>query len=203
MRRIILATFFILSIFCFLSSSPAPVAAQSNSKEALDQLKAAGGSSGANIAGSGPVDPRIIVAVIIRAALAFLGIIFVIMIMYAGFLWMTAGGEEDKVSHAKKLISNGVIGLAIIMTAYSITYFVFRTILGSAASYANPFGYGGTSNVTNYGANPGDYEYYTGTTGCCYKTDFSQCSRNIAQSNCVAPSFVNYVWQPTCPSQCP
>ncbi len=146
----------LLSSVFFASSA----LAQSNSKDALDQLKAAGGASGANIAGSGPTDPRIIVAVIIRASLAFLGIIFVVMIMYAGFLWMTAGGEEDKVSTAKKLISNGVIGLAIIMTAYSITYFIFRTVLGSAASYANPFGYGSTSNVTNYGPDPSNYEWY-------------------------------------------
>jgi hypothetical protein len=162
MRRIILVIILLLSSFFILHSSSALAATNSNSKEALDQLNAAAGSSGANIVGSGPADPRVIVVVIIRAALAFVGVFFVVMIMYAGFLWMTAGGEEDKVSHAKKLISNGIIGLAIIMSAYSITYFVFRTVLGSAASYANPFGYGSYSNVTNYGPDPANYEWYTG-----------------------------------------
>ncbi|TSC83678.1 MAG: Uncharacterized protein G01um101413_948 [Parcubacteria group bacterium Gr01-1014_13] len=162
MRKISFTIFFITLLSLLFLGSYVLAAPSSNSQEALNQFNAAAGASGANIAGSGPTDPRIIIAVIIRASLAFMGIFFVVLIMYAGFLWMTAGGEEDKVSRAKKLISNGVIGLAIIMTAYSITYFVFRTILGSAASYGNPFGYGSTSNVTNYGPDPSNYEWYTG-----------------------------------------
>src|SRR3989344_2016440 len=199
--KITSAIFFraVLSVF-FLGSYNLVAAQsnQSNSQEALNQLKAAGGASGANIAGSGPKDPRVIVAVIIRTALQLIGIVFVVLIVYAGFLWMTAGGEEEKASQAKKLIFNAVIGLAVILSSYAIAYFVFRSLLG-ATSGANPFGYGGYSNVTNYGPNPANYEYYTGTTGCCYKPDFSQCTRNIAQSDCVPPSWNNYLWQPTCP----
>src|SRR3989338_7576776 len=43
-------------------------------------------------------DPRVIVAQIIREVLGFLGILAVIIILYAGFKWMTSGGSEDKIT---------------------------------------------------------------------------------------------------------
>lgn len=159
MRKALMTFVFLFSLFSFLS--PSFSLAQTNSQEALDNLKAAGGSGGANIAGSAPTDPRIIVAKIIRTALSLIGIVFVVLAVYAGFLWMTAGGEEDKVSQAKKLLSNAVIGLAIVLSSYAIAYFVFQSLLG-ATSGGNPFGYGSYSNVTNYGPNPANYEWYTG-----------------------------------------
>jgi len=160
MKKIILIVFslFLLSSVLTLGNF---VSAQGGSQEALDQLKAAGGASGANIAGSGPMDPRLIVAIIIRSALSLVGIVFLVLTLYAGWLWMTAGGEEEKISKAKKLLSNGVIGLAIILSAYAISYFIFRSLLG-ATTGGNPFGYGFDSSVTNYGPNPADYDWYTG-----------------------------------------
>ena len=110
-----------------------PVFAQSGQisnqgEAALEQLQAAGGSQGANL-GDVPQDPRLIAARMIRIFLSLLGIIFLAMTIYAGFLWMTAGGETDKLDKAKKLLYNGVIGLAIIFAAYAITYFVIRVAL--------------------------------------------------------------------------
>ena len=64
------------------------------------------------------------VARIIRVFLTLLGIIFLILMILAGYRWMTAGGNEDKVSESKKQIRNAVIGLIIIMMAYSISYLV-------------------------------------------------------------------------------
>ena len=106
-------------------------------------------------------DIRLIVANVIRTALGLLGIVALVLILYGGFVWMTAAGDEEKISQAKKILVNAVIGLAIILSAYSITYFIFRTALGPSASYANPFGYGGTSNATNYGPDPNQYQWYT------------------------------------------
>ncbi len=154
-------TYFVLAnAFALTSFLGNNALAASNSQEAINQLNAAAGSSGANIAGSGPMDPRVIVAVIIRSLLQLIGIVFIVLIVYAGFLWMTAAGEEDKTSKAKKLIYDGVIGLAIILSAYAISYFIFRLLLGANANNGNPFGYGGTSNITNYGPNPGNYNTY-------------------------------------------
>ena len=53
-----------------------------------------------------------------------LGTIFLILIIYAGFRWMTAGGNEEQVAESRKLIINASIGLAIIIFSYAITYLV-------------------------------------------------------------------------------
>lgn len=74
----------------------------------------------------------IIIARIIRIALSLIGIIFVILIIYAGFLWMTAGGKPDPIEKAKKIIKQGVIGLAIIFSAYSIASWILHRLLEAA-----------------------------------------------------------------------
>ena len=61
---------------------------------------------------------------VIRIALSFSGVIFLILMVYAGFLWMTARGEEAQVDKAQKLIRSAVIGLIITVGAYSITNFI-------------------------------------------------------------------------------
>jgi len=65
---------------------------------------------------------------IIRTALGFLGIVTVVIILYGGFLWMTAGGSEERIKDAKKFIIRGIIGLVIVVAAFSIAQFVIGTI---------------------------------------------------------------------------
>lgn len=72
--------------------------------------------------------PQKIVVKIINIALGLLGIIAVCIVIFAGFKWMTAGGNEDKVDEAKKLLKNGVIGLAIILASWGIVTFIFRSL---------------------------------------------------------------------------
>ncbi|MFA5420940.1 MAG: pilin [Patescibacteria group bacterium] len=72
----------------------------------------------------GARDPRTIAAGIINTVLTLLGIIAVVIVLLGGFKWMTAAGNEDKVSEAKKLLGAGVIGLVIIMAAWGISTFV-------------------------------------------------------------------------------
>lgn len=81
--------------------------------------------------GGVPQDVRSIVVSIIKIVLGFLGIISVVLILYAGFLWMTAGGNEEKISEAKKILTAGTIGLVIILSAYAITSFVIDQIYGA------------------------------------------------------------------------
>jgi hypothetical protein len=54
----------------------------------------------------GVTDPRILVGRIIQIVLSFLGVIALALVMYAGFLWLTSNGEEDKVATAKKILTN-------------------------------------------------------------------------------------------------
>ena len=84
------------------------------------------------------------VALIISTFLSILGLIFVILIIIAGYNWMTAEGDETKVTKAKDTIRRAVIGLIIIVAAYAITYFIFRWIpMGSGGYYGG--GGGGMS----------------------------------------------------------
>lgn len=61
---------------------------------------------------------------IIKAVLGLLGTVFLVLTVYAGVLWMTAAGEEEKVTKATNILKTSVIGLVIILAAYSITYFI-------------------------------------------------------------------------------
>lgn len=85
-------------------------------------------SGGAGFTGT-PEDPRLIVAKTIRTSLSLLGMVFVIIIIYAGYLWMTAGGNDEQVGSAKKWMTRSVIGLVVILTAYSITHFAIKIAL--------------------------------------------------------------------------
>lgn len=69
------------------------------------------------------------VAHIIQALLSLLGVIFIILVIYAGFLWMTSAGNEENISKAKKIMTAAVIGLVIVLSAYAITTFVINRIL--------------------------------------------------------------------------
>lgn len=68
------------------------------------------------------------IAKIINTALSFVGVIFLCLMVYGGYLWMTARGAEDQVTEAKNLITAAVIGLVIVISAYAITYFVVSKI---------------------------------------------------------------------------
>ena len=76
-------------------------------------------------------DLKAIIAQIINIVLGFLGIIAVVIVLAGGFKWMTAGGNEDKVGEARKMIVQGVIGMVIVFAAWGIASFVV-TQLGTA-----------------------------------------------------------------------
>lgn len=61
---------------------------------------------------------------IVGILLSFVGVLFFILIIYAGVMWMTAAGNEQQVSKAKDIIIAAVIGLVIVLSAYAITNFV-------------------------------------------------------------------------------
>lgn len=77
----------------------------------------------------GTKDVRETIAAIINVALGLLGIIAVVIILAGGFTWMTAVGNEEKVDKAKKMIFAGIIGLAIILSAYAIASFVITSLI--------------------------------------------------------------------------
>ena len=72
----------------------------------------------------GTSDLKSTVISILQWALGLLALVAVVMIIAGGFMWMTAGGNEEKIEKAKKLISAAVIGLIIVLLAWAIVIFV-------------------------------------------------------------------------------
>ncbi|MDD2758570.1 MAG: hypothetical protein PHD72_04370 [Patescibacteria group bacterium] len=98
-------------------------------------------------------DIRQIIANIIRIALGLVGIVLVVIIIYGGFLWMTAGGNEEQIGKAKKVLTNAVIGLVIILSAYAIVLFVMRMLgIGVGAPSGVGIAPPGVQNFTGSGA---------------------------------------------------
>ncbi len=79
--------------------------------------------------GFGTRDLRSAITSIVKILLGFLGIVALLVMLYGGFVWMTAGGRADKISKAKLIIINGIIGLIIIFSSYGIVLFVTRTLI--------------------------------------------------------------------------
>jgi len=75
----------------------------------------------------------------IQVFLGVLGIVFLVLMIFAGFKWMIANGNEERVKEAKQTLISAVIGLIIIILAYAITYFVFKNL---------PWGGGGNLQTT-------------------------------------------------------
>lgn len=61
---------------------------------------------------------------VIGFILSFVGVLFLILMIYAGLTWMTAGGNKEQVSKARNLMINAVLGLIIVMGAYALTAFI-------------------------------------------------------------------------------
>lgn len=65
-----------------------------------------------------------VVGTIVNAALSLVGLIFLVLMVYAGFTWMLAQGDEGKIDKSKEIIKACIIGLIITASAYAITFFV-------------------------------------------------------------------------------
>lgn len=96
-------------------------------------------------------DPRVIIGRIIQIILTFLGVILLGLVIYAGFLWMSSGGEEDKVKRAKDILRNAVIGLAITLAAWAITTFVLTRLFAAISGGSGNVPTGASSNFSSYG----------------------------------------------------
>ncbi len=86
------------------------------SGETATQLKAENGGT--------TLAPETVVFNIITVLLGFLGVVFFVLMIYGGSLWMDARGNEETTTKAKKIITDAVIGLLVIASAYMITYYV-------------------------------------------------------------------------------
>ncbi|MDF1497466.1 MAG: IPT/TIG domain-containing protein [Patescibacteria group bacterium] len=103
-------------------------------------------------------DPRVIAARLINVFLGLLGVILLVIILYAGFLWMTAGGDAAKVEKAKAWLRNGIIGVIIVLLSWAIASFVINSLINAATGGSGGSGGGGSggSGGGGFGTGGGD-----------------------------------------------
>ena len=109
---------------------PYQALAQSPFVRGQDDVKAIAGKAGVGAQQELPV----IIGNIINVALGFLGTIFLVLMLYAGFLWMTAQGEDAKVKKAREMITQAIIGIIIIAAAFAISNFVLKSLVTISGS---------------------------------------------------------------------
>lgn len=61
---------------------------------------------------------------LIQYLLAFLGVAAMFVILYGGYTWMTAAGNEEKVKKGKTILQTAIIGLVIVILVRVIYIFV-------------------------------------------------------------------------------
>lgn len=81
-----------------------------------------------NTAGFGNQPLEETIGTLINVFLGLLGVIFLVLIIYAGFLWMTAAGNDSQVGKAKNIMITSVVGLVILLSAYAISSFVITQL---------------------------------------------------------------------------
>jgi len=90
-------------------------------------------------------DIRVIVIYVIKVFLTFVGIIMLILMMWAGFKWMTAAGNDEQVKEAKSQIKAAIIGFIIIILSHLLVIYIGECVLdiatGSESWLCNPSSY--------------------------------------------------------------
>ncbi len=121
-----------LSLTLFLSSASAQLL--TNTDQGLAPMT----DTVAKTANFSDITIEVIIARVIQIVLSFLGITFIILMITAGFRWMTAQGNEELVTQAQDTIRAAIIGLIVVLAAYAITYFVFKYVPFSGGSTMGP-----------------------------------------------------------------
>ena len=140
-----------------------------------------------NTIGLGSEDPRILAANIIRVALGFLGIIALGLTIYAGWLWMSAAGNMEKIDKARKVLSGAIIGLLIILLSFGATTFVLNKLLTATGGLCEN-GAVKTCGCANLGTQTCVNESWTDCSYTCDATEVC-CSFGCADSCDFPPEF--------------
>lgn len=124
-----LALFVILSSLTFADTAAAadtPPAPATGLTGATGKLK----NIGDTVYGPNNAKPiEKVVGGIIQTGLTLIGVIFLVLTVYGGFIWMTARGEEAEAKRAKGILTMALIGLLVVVGAYAITAFVVGRLL--------------------------------------------------------------------------
>ncbi len=91
-------------------------------------LKHAAEKAGFSEATNQPASLPVVIGLIIKSAIALIGVVFLILAIIAGLRWMWSGGDEETIKAAKQSIKNSIIGAIVSWGAYAITYYVMKAL---------------------------------------------------------------------------
>ncbi|HCC73649.1 MAG TPA: hypothetical protein DEP92_02500 [Candidatus Komeilibacteria bacterium] len=135
----------------------------------------------------------------IALIMGFVGLIFFLMILVAGFQWLSAGGNEDKVKEATKRIISSTVGFLIIVSAYIITFFVYQTVQNAT----------GEPQPNDWWQQAGGYEcqYNVDCTDplqpfCAWYEVRSFCAECLTDADCNGEQCCTSVFNNFCDSEC-
>lgn len=127
---LILTTLFVLPVLAVAQNDPAqadPAAQKAGANHILDRLNNVASGGGYQTDGSATLP--VIIGTVIGTMLGFLGVVFLGLMVLAGYNWMTAQGNEEQVEKAKKNIRQAVIGLIVVLSAWSIWTFILQRFI--------------------------------------------------------------------------
>lgn len=108
---------------------------------------------------------------LIKNLLRIVGLAFLLLMVYGGYLWMTARGEESQIEKARDTIVAAIIGIAIVVGAYAVTFFVTTRIVQQSSGP-------GPVDAGAVGDQPlGCCVIDTGATQACRIDTESECNR--------------------------
>jgi hypothetical protein len=127
-----ISKYFIIIAFIAAMTLPLVVSAQTTGTDAFQVT-----SGSFDILRAPDLDLRGAIIRVVQYLLGFLAVVVVLVILYGGFVWMTAGGDDKKIIQAKKIIRNGIIGLVIILVSFGIVTLIFN-LLGYGRNNGGP-----------------------------------------------------------------
>jgi fumarate reductase subunit D len=114
---IILISILVLPYFVFATTNPA-----------LDNLQRVG-PEGGYAADTDEFSMSELIGTVVSSVLSLLGVIFIVLMLYGGYNWMTAAGDESKLERAKNTIRRAIIGLIILVSSYAIWNFIYYNFI--------------------------------------------------------------------------
>jgi hypothetical protein len=89
--------------------------------------------------------PEFYAGALIQTILIYVGTVFLILMLYAGVNWMLANGNPDRIAKSQSILKHSIIGLIVVVFAYSIALFVVQR----AEKIKNPVGFSRCELYTN------------------------------------------------------
>ena len=176
--------FLFCASFLLVGFTPA-LAADSGCSGFESQFSFLSGSSGADPAAGLPkiCTAGSAIGWITNMALGFAGVIAVVFIIVGGYMYLTSGGNDEAAERGRKVLTNAIIGLIIIILSAAIIRIVVNTLSSGTEQVTSTITYptgsstppgGGSGEMTTAALDTLKNAFSVGTT---------QTSFNLSQSN--------------------